>query len=244
VERGNRAPLATFFAEDVSDPEATLGAGAAHHASVRRLAVGDPVRLSDGRGTLAMGTIAKLGEGRVLVALEKTERVPPPCPIDVLPPVADRERMLWLAEKCAELAVATWRPVLFARSRSVAPRGEGDGFAAKVRARMIAALEQSGGAWLPVIYREAPLPTAVAAVERAARYLLHQQGGPMGAAPPGGAALIVGPEGGIEASELALLREAGWKAVAIARSTLRFETAGVAGVAIVRAASIARDSGE
>ena len=66
----------------------------------------------------------------------------------------------------------------------------------------------------------------------------------MRASVTGGVALTFGPEGGIEASELAILREAGWTPVAIARTTLRFETAGVAGVAIVRAGSMAGDSGD
>ena len=244
MERRDRAPVATFFLEEIAGPTATLQPGAAHHAAVKRLAVGDSVRLTDGRGTLATGVVSRMAKRELIVAVERADRVPAPPSIEVLPPVADRERMLWLAEKCTELGVATWRPVLFARSRSVAARGEGATFAHKVRARMVAALEQSSGAWLPVVHHEAPLAEAVAATSAPARYVLHQAGGPMTCDGAAGAALIFGPEGGIEPSEFALLDAAGWKAVAISHTTLRFETAGVAGVAIVRAASVARHSGE
>ena len=59
-----------------------------------------------------------------------------------------------------------------------------------------------------------------------------------------GAALTFGPEGGIEAGEVALLESAGGQPVAIAPATLRFETAGVAGVAILRAASLTPGTGD
>jgi 16S rRNA (uracil1498-N3)-methyltransferase len=156
--------------------------------------------------------------------------------VHLLVPVADRDRMLWLAEKCAELAITTWQPVIFARSRSVVPRGEGDAFAAKVRARMVAALEQSGGAWLPEIRRELSLEEAVARVSTRGRYLLDRGAQPLDATEAAeGAAVAFGPEGGIEPEERALLEHLGWRRAALAPTTLRFETAGTAAVAVLRA---------
>jgi 16S rRNA (uracil1498-N3)-methyltransferase len=147
--------------------------------------------------------------------------------------------MLWLAEKCAELGVTTWQPVVFSRSRSVVPRGEGEAFAAKVRARMVAALEQSAGAWLPEVRRELPLDKAVASVTALSRYVLDQSGGRIDTAlGGGGAAIVVGPEGGIEGDEQVVLRASGWKPVSLAPTTLRFETAAIAAVAILRASTL------
>jgi 16S rRNA (uracil1498-N3)-methyltransferase len=34
----------------------------------------------------------------------------------LLAPVADRDRMLWLAEKTVELGLTSWRPVVWRRS--------------------------------------------------------------------------------------------------------------------------------
>ena len=50
------------------------------------------------------------------------------------------------------------RAFAFGVRRSVSPRGEGPAFGEKVRARMLSALEQSGGAWLPTILPDAAPP--------------------------------------------------------------------------------------
>jgi 16S rRNA (uracil1498-N3)-methyltransferase len=47
--------------------------------------------------------------------------------------------------------------------------------------------------------------------------------------------VAVGPEGGLDAKERAELLEAGFQPVSLVGSTLRFETAGIAGLALVRA---------
>jgi 16S rRNA (uracil1498-N3)-methyltransferase len=146
--------------------------------------------------------------------------------------------MLWLAEKCAELAVSVWQPVVFRRSSSVSPRGEGEAFRRKVQARMIGALEQSGGAWLPEIHAEIPLAQALVSRQGddVHRLLLDSGGARLVRADVRGAVdLLLGPEGGIDMSELDLLtRDHGWVPVSLAETTLRFETAGVVAVGIVR----------
>ena len=241
MERGPRAPVATFYAPDLppSRGETSLGESAAHHAAVRRLSAGDEVRFTNGAGSVALGTIRRLTKRELVAELRSPAQVPRPSPLEVLAPVADRERMLWLAEKCAELGVTTWQPVVFSRSRSVVPRGEGEAFAAKVRARMVAALEQSAGAWLPEVRRELPLDKAVASVTALSRYVLDQSGGRIDTAlGGGGAAIVVGPEGGIEGDEQVVLRASGWKPVSLAPTTLRFETAAIAAVAILRASTL------
>jgi 16S rRNA (uracil1498-N3)-methyltransferase len=241
VERGDRAPVATFYAPELSPgaEEVSLGEPAAHHAGVRRLSVGDEVRLTNGAGALGLGTIRRLTKRKVVAEVRAVDRVPPLPAIEVFAPVADRDRMLWLAEKCAELGVSVWQPVIFARSRSVVPRGEGEAFAAKVRARMIGALEQSGGAWLPDVRRELPFERALERVTARARYVLDRNGGRIEPADaPDSAAVAFGPEGGIESAEHEALQGAGWNRVALAPTTLRFETAGIAAVAILRAGVI------
>jgi 16S rRNA (uracil1498-N3)-methyltransferase len=151
VER-DRQPVATFLASAVSSGGvALLDEGAAHHVRVRRLAVGDAVRLTDGRGICGEGTIQRIAKSEVEVRVGEAERVPRAVDIQLFVPVADRDRMLWLAEKVTELGVAVWQPVVFARSRSVSPRGEGAAFREKVLARMRGALRPMGHvcSWMP-----------------------------------------------------------------------------------------------
>lgn len=233
--------MTTFHADTALERGATvaLPEAAAHHARVKRMNVGDDVRVTDGRGGVAHGSIQRIARASVEVALRDVTFVQRPAPLVLHPPVGDRDRMLWLAEKATELAVTAWKPVLFHRSRSVAPRGEGEAFQARIRARMINALEQSGGAWLPDIHPVTDLAIAAHDTSVTARYLLDAAGDRLDASDASaGAAVILGPEGGLQPEERALLVAAGWRAVALASTILRFETAAVAAVAVIRAAHV------
>ena len=123
-------------------------------------------------------------------------------------------------------------------ARSVSPRGEGSSFAEKVRGRMESALVQSHSPWLPLIHSDA---SPEAAIERTdatgTRLVLDVSGEPIlhtRLVPP--IAVAVGPEGGFEQHELDELRGANFRAVSLGANVLRFETAAVAALAIVRSA--------
>lgn len=238
MEHDDRPAVATFYAPLSLAPGAvvTLGESAAHHARVRRLAEQESVRLTDGKGTIASGRIARLAKSELDVAVDETRHEPAPPPLHVFVPVADRDRMLWLAEKAAELAVSVWQPVLFLRSRSVTPRGEGDAFAARVRARMIGALEQSAGAWLPDVRHELPVPGAALAAPSLDRFVLDRDAAPLARhSPRADAAIALGPEGGMQAAELRAFLDHGWRAASLGSTILRFETAAIAAVSLFRA---------
>jgi 16S rRNA (uracil1498-N3)-methyltransferase len=150
--------------------------------------------------------------------------------------VADRERMLWLAEKVTELGVTSWRPVVWRRSKSVSPRGEGPTFQAKIRARMTAALIQSGGGWLPDVFPESPIDRAISAAPQGTRLILAKDGEPIvGMTMNTPITIALGPEGGMEPEERDTFERAGFRPVKLGESTLRFETAGVAAIAIAAA---------
>ena len=238
MECADRAPVATFFAAEelaVGTP-VTLSEEAAHHIRVARVGIGECVALRDGAGRAAVGVLVKASRSSALVDVSEISEIPRPVPLHLLAPVADRERMLWLAEKSTELGVTSWRPVLWRRSKSVTPRGEGPTFQNKVRARMISALEQSGGGWLPAIFPEANVERAIAAAPLGTRLLLAQDGEAIAGVPmrpP--VTLALGPEGGMEDAERDQFLGAAFLPVKLASTTLRFETAGVAAVAIVAA---------
>lgn len=238
MERTDRAPVATFFASDnlVAGGTVTLSEEAAHHIRVARVAIGECVALRDGAGKAAIGTLVKASRSSALVDVSETRELARPAPIHLLAPVADRDRMLWLAEKATELGVTSWRPVVWRRSKSVSPRGEGATFQAKVRARMTSALVQSGGGWLPDLFPESPIDRAVAAAPLGTRVLLTQDGEPIVGVPMRAPITIaLGPEGGMEQSERDSFIGAAFLPVKLGASTLRFETAGVAAVAIAAA---------
>jgi len=238
VERHSYPRMITFFSERAfaAGDLADLGEAALHHARVRRVAVGAAAHVLDGHGSVGQGRVHHLSKARLVVQVDTVAMVARPGELTVFVPVADRDRVLIAAEKCAELQITRWQPVVFDRSRSVSPRGEGKKFRERVRARMVSALEQSGGAWLPDIQAEisaSELWTSVASDWN--RVVLDSRGTSMAARKPWSHnAIAAGPEGGLSDSELADAEAAGWERASIGNTTLRFETALIAGVAIVR----------
>ena len=245
--------LPTFVTDEPFDGPATLtlGEDAAHHMRVRRLETGVRVSLVDGHGARGEGVLTQLAKRHAIVSVETAERVPPAPALHLLLPVADKDRMLLLAEKATELELTSWRPVWYRRSKNVNPRGEGTTFQQRVRSRMGGALEQSRGAWLPVTYPEATVEHAIAASPEGVRLMLHLGGAPFattlerrlaearragrpGSGPPA-VTLAVGPEGGFEQVEIDALTRAGFESVEIGRNIMRFETAAMAAIAIARA---------
>jgi 16S rRNA (uracil1498-N3)-methyltransferase len=241
VECTDSTAVATFFTAEplVVGGTVTLSDEAAHHIRVARVAVGECVALRDGAGRGAIGTLVKVSRSSALVDVSETSEIPRPALIHLLAPVADRERMLWLAEKVVELGVTSWRPVIWRRSKSVSPRGEGPTFQAKVLARMTSALIQSGSGWLPDMFPEATVERAIAAAPLGTRLLLTKDGEAIAGVPMHPPITIaLGPEGGIEPAERDLFIGAAFLPVKLGSSTLRFETAGVAAVAIAAASQV------
>ena len=239
MDGGRPTGVATFFhaARLEAGRSVELEESEAHHARVRRLEPGTRVRLVDGAGTVALGTLARLTKSDAVVEVESVSQLPPPPVIHLLAPIADRDRMLWLAEKATEIGLTTWRAVMWRRSRGVNPRGEGEAFQAKVRARMIAALTQSGGSWLPSILADVSGDDVAESVQPGAHFLLDTAGEAMLSLPiTAPLTIAMGPEGGLDDDERERLALSGWMPVSLGTTTLRFETAGVSALAIARAA--------
>ena len=231
--------VATFFSEASFEPGETLDLdeGEAHHARVKRIQPGSRARLVNGNGVVGFGTMTNVSKRSASVAIDDVSHTIPPPAVHLFAPIGDRDRMLWLAEKLTELGLTSWRAVMWHRSRGVSPRGEGESFHAKLRTRMIGALTQSGGAWLPTILPDLAAENAYDAADPGGRFFLDVTGEPvLSVSTQAPLTIALGPEGGLEDDERSHLSAAGWIPVSLGGTTLRFETAGVAALAIVRAA--------
>jgi 16S rRNA (uracil1498-N3)-methyltransferase len=239
VERNDRAPAVTFYCSDSLAPgvPVTLGDDAAQHARVIRIGSGESVELRDGMGNAARGILARIAKRSLTVDVTEVWEIPALPSIHMLVPVADRDRMLTLAEKITELGATSWRPIMWRRSRSVGPAGDGPAFQSRLKGRMISALTQSGGGWLPEIFPTAPLPRAIAAAPEGSRILLdaHADSPILSLDLSGPVSIALGPEGGLDERERDEMIEGGFSPVALTGGTLRFETAGIAALAIARA---------
>jgi 16S rRNA (uracil1498-N3)-methyltransferase len=203
-----------FFVEAITPPLVTLSEEESRHATkALRLAAGDHVVVFDPRETWT-GEIQAAGARVVVRLLDKVDR--PPIPrVVVAAAVPKGARLDWMVEKLAELGVAEFVPVRFARS--VAELG-----AAK-RTRLekvaLAAAKQSGAPVLRIASEvgvEALPGDAVLALPGAAE--------PLG---PGTGTVVIGPEGGLRPEEEARFA----RRAALGPTVLRIETAALVAAA-------------
>ena len=148
-----------------------------------------------------------------------------------------KARIDWVVEKATELGVA--RVQLVATTRTVVDRVNLD----RLKAHAIEAAEQCGGNALPEIVPPAPLDRTLADWPAGRRLLFCDEdrtdppvATALADAEPGPWAVLIGPEGGFEARERALIRSRPFVAPAsLGPRVLRAETAALAAVALWQA---------
>jgi len=216
----------------------TVEGAEAHHAvAVRRLAVGEPVLLTDGLGVVAECRVVETGKRRLLAEVRVLRTVPRPEPeVVVVQALPKGDRGELAVELLTEIGVA--RIVPWAADRSVAVwRGErAEKSLARWRATSREAAKQARRPWFPEVSELASTADVVALLGAATLALvLHEDAStPMAALDPpaaGSVVLVVGPEGGLAPDELAAFADAGAQAVRLGPEVLRTSTAGVAAVA-------------
>jgi 16S rRNA (uracil1498-N3)-methyltransferase len=221
------APL--FLLDELPDGEELLvdGAEGRHAVDVLRLAPGEPVRVGDGRGTLAEGTVLAAGpEGlRVRVsarydvqALPKGDRGP--LAVDLATELGVDRIVPWSAARC----VTRWR------------EDRVDKGLARWRAAARAATKQSRRSRVPEVTD--PMTTRQVCgllADADLALVLHEQARrPLAGVPvpsSGTVAVVVGPEGGLTDGEVLAFRAAGAQAVRLGQEVLRTSTAGAAALA-------------
>lgn len=214
---------------------------AAHVARVLRLRAGDAVTLFNGDGRDYRSELAAVSprevRARVLEAL--TNHSESPLRIVLAQALARGEKMDWIVQKATELGVHEIVPLVTARSEVKLDEPRARKRLEHWRAVAISACEQSGRARVPVIAPVQPLRAWLDALdEPEVRLALLPEGelAPRAlGAPAGGAALAVGPEGGFDETDIASLRDAGFRALALGPRVLRTETAGIAAIAALQA---------
>jgi len=216
-----------------------LPANVAHHAAhVLRLRDGDAVVLFNGQGGEFHGRLASRGQQVELTGHDPVEREPP-LSVTLVQACIATDKLEWVVEKAVELGVA--RIVLTATRRSVV-RLDAARLARRVdrlREIAIAACCQCGRNRVPAIAAFGDLGSALSEAGAGATGLVLQPDAPrslveIAGASTGPVAIAVGPEGGFDADEFALLRRAGYQLARLGPRVLRTETAGLAALAALQ----------
>lgn len=217
-----------FLCPDLSRDTVLLdGPEGRHAALVRRMRVGEPIDLVDGQGTRATGAVVATTKDTVTVDVSARSLEPAPAPrLTVVQALAKGDRGELAVELMTEVGVDVVVP--WAAARCIAKWT--DKSLQRWRSTAQEAAKQSRRAWFPEV-REVASTADVVGLPGQLVVLHEEASTPLSAVElTGDVVLVVGPEGGIGADELAAL---GGTAVRLGDTVLRTSTAGAAAAAVI-----------
>ena len=236
-----RAPRLHLIAGLAAGREIELEPARAHYLrSVLRLGPGAAVAVFNAEDGEWLCRIAGIGKNGARLTAERRLRSPEPGgepDLWLLFAPIKRARLDWLVEKATELGVAALLPVWTARTQ--VERVNLD----RLRARAVEAAEQSERLSVPELRAPERLGRLLATWPGARRLVVCDESGagePISDAaarlPPGPVALLVGPEGGFDETELDAIGKLSFVTrVGLGPRVLRGETAALAAVAVFQA---------
>lgn len=206
-----------------------------HAATVRRIRVGERILLSDGHGGIAETVVTATERDRLEMAVQARSNIPRPVPsvglVQALPKADRSELAVELATEAGIDAVVPWQSARCVARWEGAKANKG---VARWRAVATAAAKQSRRPFVPDVaelHSSAEVfGLARGVVERGGVVaVLHESASvefsslPLGDVPE--VLLIVGPEGGLDDSEVAKLTAVGATPVMLGPNVLRTSTA-------------------
>jgi 16S rRNA (uracil1498-N3)-methyltransferase len=231
-----------YFPGDIADHgECRVAAAQAHHViHVLRLQAGAALTLFDGRGVEYPALIKRIDKSGLTLTVTGQRAVNRESPLQVVlaQGISSGERMDYTVQKCVELGVTAIQPLITQRSvvRLTGERAEKR--VAHWQSIAASACEQCGRNRLPEVLPVQPLMKWLGTPVTGERYLLSPHAAtPLRelAQPAGVVTLLVGPEGGWNAEEIAAARGAGFAPLTLGPRVLRTETAAVAALAAMQA---------
>ncbi len=227
--------------------EAPLGVGAAvtcaasqanYLLNVLRLKPGAPVRVFNGRdGEWLAEIVSAKRSDCLLQARERLRDQVEPSDIAYLFAPLKKARLDYMVQKATELGVSALRPVMTAYTVPDRVNLE------RMRANAIEAAEQCNLLWIPDIAPPRPLGDVLGDWPAERRLIFCDEAVPvtspleaLAALPLGPLSILIGPEGGFNAEERALLRGAAFTTpISLGPRVMRADTAAVAALALVNA---------
>jgi 16S rRNA (uracil1498-N3)-methyltransferase len=216
-----------------------------HVIQVLRMKTGDPLQLTDGKGTLLTAAILDSHKKKCVVKVISAQTLPPKeQKVSIaISPLKNASRFEWFLEKATEIGVSEIIALICDRTERQHTRQD------RLQHILVSALLQSQQTWLPVLRGPTPFSQWVKEAEYAHRLIAHcleeprptedlvawrrrqiPVGPPASAAPRPSATtslILIGPEGDFSPEEVALALKEGFIPVTLGDNRLRTETAGV-----------------
>lgn len=208
---------------------------ARHAARARRLAVGEEVVLTDGRGTTARAELLAAGRREARARVIERAEVPADAPaIHVASALPKGDRLATLLSMATQLGIASFTP-LACRHSVVTPA---ETTPTRWQRILRESAKQSRRAHVPVVCAPQTPDRIVAEAGCGRAWVMDPDAEQaLGSVPDPGSPshlVVVGPEGGLARDEIDQLVGAGAERVRLGRGILRVETAVVAAVAVLR----------
>ena len=206
-----------------------------------RLGNDDDIVLFNGDGNDYAARLSSVGKRSAVAEVLSCTPVASesPLPITLAQGVARGEKMDLILQKATELGVHRIVPVITERTEV---KLDGERLEKKLqhwRGVLAAACEQSGRAVLPSLDAPLALDRFAANAGAGRRLILDPHGAAslatLALAPGDAVTLLIGPEGGLSARDLAALDIAGFERIRLGPRVLRTETAGLAAIAALNA---------
>ena len=221
------------------DEQCDLDERASHHlARVLRVKTGDRLSVFNGDGNNYQGAIVSATKHQVSVLIDNIEQADTESSLHTCLAlgVSKGDRFEWAIKKATELGVTSIVPIL---SQRVDVRLSPDRWHKKQehwQQIVISACEQSGRAVVPSVREPTTLPQWLSDVEADCKLVLDPEATPIAMNDqPVSIALLIGPEGGLAASELTLASENGFSAMRLGPRVLRTETAPLVALSVLGA---------
>jgi 16S rRNA (uracil1498-N3)-methyltransferase len=216
-----------------------LDAKTSHYLQhVLRLSIGAPLQVFDGKGNEYQGQLIKIHKSAVEVAIgeELVKQVESPITIHLAQAFAKGEKMDLIVQKAVELGVSSITPLITERSEVKLSAERLLKRIQHLQAVAISACEQCGRNQIPSINSPQKLTQWLSQAIKTQCFVLHPKAAMQFSKSEQiqDISLIIGPEGGWEASELELFTTQHIPMVSLGPRVLRTETAAIAAMTIVQ----------
>lgn len=228
-------------APNVGDQVVLDGDEGKHAASVRRMRAGEAISLTNGKGLRVRGSVLNVAAKSLDIMVSSVEHeTEPELAITLIQALAKGDRDELAIQAATELGASVVIP--WQAERSISRWDEAKAAKGRARWQVICdeAAKQSLRSFLPQVAGVVSSKQLADLVPSFEKVLVLDPTAAVGIATlgavSGSVAIVVGPEGGIDESELTMLEQAGAQRVRLGESILRTSTAGVVAIAALQSA--------
>jgi 16S rRNA (uracil1498-N3)-methyltransferase len=228
--------LPYFFIENIVDTkQITLSEETSRHCiQVLRMQQGEALMLTDGKGSLLQATITDPDRKQCLVSITDKQHKPQPgkkiCVAISL--LKNAGRFEWLLEKITEIGVTEIIPLISKRTEKQYFRFD------RSNNIIIAAMLQSGQAWLPLLHEPQQFEKTVAETNYTTRLIAHceeeKKADILNTKTSNDIQILIGPEGDFTNDEILFAKQQNFLPVTLGSTRLRTETAAVVAAALLK----------